>query len=493
MGRNGEICMKLISRLSLTLDDILQVEDEAGLLDFKCSQTGILLWPMVRTPFFRAIMSDMLYGTPMSGAAPAVPKLKAIATLGKAVIHNAIHGRHAKADIVLMATGMGGLIKDGVWFNRLCDHFAMANRDQTLVIEDFFNWQWPTPRHNDRMLFHAPIQAVAAALGRIACLEAHRSLSRRLIALVSQRAKQILGWDMGPERTAILVDLLARRYAAMPWLYRSYLSMLEQIAPKILIKEEACYGPSAVLMWAAKDLGIATAEYQHGAISSGHDAYNLAPLLRNSSEYKKTLPDYFLGYGKWWNDQINVPVRKIAIGNPHRAEQIKRYADCSEQRRTDILVLGDGIETDLYVNLALELAERIKSEFSVVFRPHPLERAVVYAKYLNGTAGAVRIDKNDDIYKSFTTAHVVISELSTGLFEAVGLANKIFIWNTAKARFSFPNHPFRVFDDAGDLVRKLLQDDKNELTPEQNRGIWEPDWRATYQSFLADLGLKYEG
>lgn len=475
---------------SLTLGDILLAEDDAALLDFKCSETGTLLWPMIRAPFLRAIMSDMLYSTPLVGAAPAIPKLKAIRALGKAAVHNASHGWHPKADILLMATGMGGQIRDGAWFNRLCDHFATAKRDQTLVVEDFFNWQWPLPRHNERMLFHAPIQLAAALRGRVLCREAHRSQSRQLITLVSQRARKILAWDVGSERTAMLVDLLARRYASMPWLYHRYRAMLEQVQPKIVIKEEACYGPAAVLMRAARDLGIATAEYQHGAVSAGHDAYNLAPALRNSVEYQNTLPDYFLGYGQWWNDQINVPVTKIVIGNPHRSEQIKQYADCSEQERTDILVLGDGIETELYLDLARQLAEQVGSKFAVVFRPHPMERDPVFAKYANGAAGLVRIDQHGDIYRSFMTAHAVISELSTGLFEAVGLARRIFIWDTPKARFSFPSHPFCVFDDASDLALQLLQDDRKELTSEQSRAIWAPSWRENYQHFLAGLGLK---
>ena len=69
---------------------------------------------------------------------------------------------------------------------------------------------------------------------------------------------------------------------------------------------------------AAKEMGIRTAEYQHGAVSRGHDAYNVAPGQGSSPEYQKVLPEFFLGYGRWWNEQINVPVTKVAVGNPHR-------------------------------------------------------------------------------------------------------------------------------------------------------------------------------
>lgn len=482
--------MNAIKQLSLTLGAILAVEDDPALLDFKCGHTGILLWPMVRVPFFRAIMSDMLYGSPLVGT--TVPNLKAIGALGKATVHNAIYARHAKADILMMASGMGNLIKDGRWFNRLSDHFALASPDQTLVVEDFFKWQWPFPRHNNRILFHAPTQVAFALVGRALCREAHLRQAQRLVSLVSQRGEQLLGWNLGAERARILIHSLAWKSAALPWLYRRYRAMLERVQPKILIKEEACYGSAAALMRAARGLGIVTAEYQHGAVSAGHDAYNLAPTLRNSIEYQKTLPEYFLGYGQWWNDQINVPVTKIAIGNPHRSEQLQRYAARPQQERNDILVLGDGIETKHYLGMAQQLVQQLNGKFTVAFRPHPMERATVLAEHANGNAGDVRIDQNGDIYQSFMTAYAVVSELSTGLFEAVGLASRIFIWDTPKARFGFPNHPFCVFDDAGDLAYQLFENNGKELTAEQSKEIWAPNWRENYQRFLAGIGLKQE-
>jgi hypothetical protein len=490
VGRAGETRMNTKQQSSLSLLDILAVENDPALLDFKCSQTGLLLWPMVRAPFVRAIMSDQLYETPLVGSAPPVPKLRGIGALSKAVVHNAIHGRNAKADILLMATGMGNQIKDGRWFNRLSDYFAMERHDQTLVVEDFFDWRWPFPRHNNRVLFHAPTQVAAIMAGRRLCHNEHLLQAQRLMSMVVERSKQILSWNCAAETEKMLVQLLARRTAATPWLYRKYRTMLERVGPKLLIKEEACYGSAAPLMLAAKSLGIATAEYQHGVVAAGHDAYNVAPVLHNSLDYRKTLPDYFLGYGEWWNEQINVPIAKIAIGNPHRSEQVQQYIAHSVQARTDVLVLSDGIETDLYLGLARELAAQLDTRFTVVFRPHPLERAKVLAAFPGGIVDSVRIDQNRDIYQSFLSAYAVVSELSTGLFEAVGLVNRILIWDTAKARFCFPSHPFSVFSDAGDLARKLVEDGRIELATEQGEKIWKPDWRANYGRFLASIGVK---
>lgn len=477
-------------RPELSLDAILAVEDDPALLNFQCHQTGILLWPLARVPFIRVILSDVLYGTPLPMGRAATPKLQAVKTLGKAAIHNALHRSIEKTDILLMATGAGNQVKDGRWFNRLADHFALARPDNTLLVEDFFQWQWPFPRWNSRVLFHAPTQTMAILAGRLFCRDAHIEQAHALISLVEARARQLIDWELGANRKALLINALARKSAAVPWLYCTYCRMLGRVRPKILIKEEACYGPSSVLMHAARNMGVITAEYQHGAISAGHDAYNFSRTLRQSTQFQKSLPDYFFGYGSWWNEQVNAPVNKVTIGNPHRSEQLKRYPFDASRDTANILILGDGIETDFYLQLAGNLAAQIDPALSVVFRPHPLERTAVFKRFSDGADGAVRIDRNVDIYESFKDAYAVISELSTGLFEAVGLVQRIFILDTRKSRFAFPDHPFGVFTTIEDFLWQLREAHQGELNSEQCAKIWAPNWRENYQSFLEGISVK---
>ncbi len=479
--------MNAPARTSLALADILQVEDDPAVLGIACPETGIPLWTMLRIPMLRSIMSDALYATPMVGAPAAVPKAKAAATMGRALLHNAVHARRARADVLLMATGVGNLQRDGRWFNRLSDHFVSALPAQTLVVEDFFNWRWPFPRHNPRVLFSAPTQAAAALHAAATCDAADRQRAAQLIDLVAERARRTLGWQLSPARAASLQHWLARKAAATPWLYQRHRAMLQALAPRVLIKEEACYGPSAVLIRAARDLGIATAEYQHGAISGGHDAYNVAPALRDSAACRSTLPEHLLAYGPWWVEQIDIPVRGVAIGNPHRSAQLARAASTSGAAR-DVLVLGDGIETLLYMSLAERLAARLAGRFQVVFRPHPLEREAVLAKYGAPGASAVRIDPHVDLYDALRGAHAVVSELSTGLFEAVGLVDHIFIWDTPKSRFTFPRHPFAAFQDADHLAMQLEKNTASAWNADEVARIWQPDWRTQYLRFLASVG-----
>ena len=70
------------------------------------------------------------------------------------------------------------------------------------------------------------------------------------------------------------------------------------------------------------------------------------------------------------------------------------------------------------------------SDYKVVFRPHPLERSRVFALPA-GVAQGFKSTDEPDIYPSLARAEVVVAEVSTGLFEAVGLTRRIFVWNTA--------------------------------------------------------------
>jgi hypothetical protein len=482
-----------MTRSELALDDLLVVEDDPAILEFRCGETGVVLWPLIRVVFIRMMMSDLLYSTPLVTVGTASTRLpwgRAIATLSRSILHNARFrvANRCSADICIMTDAMGTTLLDGKWFNRLSDYFALSCPSQTLVVEDHFDWKWPIPRHFGKVIFHAPRQAGNFVVGRMRVRDSHRRYAAKLVALVSLGAKARFGWDVGVHRQRQLTDMLARKLAGLPHQYRGYKAMLKHFRPTVLLIESACYGPSVALIAAARELKIVTAEFQHGAISSGHDAYNLAPSLQGCREYRLTLPDYFLGYGRWWIDQINVPVSKLAVGNPHRDAQLAQLGSLAVPKR-DVLLLGDGIETSKYLSFAEQLALSLKGHcLRVVFRPHPIEWRLVHAKFPNGANG-VSLDENVDIYQSLSAAHVVVSEQSTGLFEAIGLADKIFVWNTSKARFGFPSHPFQSIESAATLAEILQDTGAGKVSAGEADAIWAPHWRQNYLTFLQSCGL----
>lgn len=479
---------------NLALRDLLVIEDDPAILDFRCTATDLPLWPQIRVALFRMLMSDLLYGVRLTGASnAATSRTRAAATMLRSLAHNAqqLHGEDMRARICITADGVADQWIDGQWFNRLSDHFVAERPADSLVLADHFEWRWPFPRHHGRMVMHAPWQAMNAVLGKMRVRPEHRRLASELVQLVIDRAHRHVNWSLDAERRATLTNMLARKTASMPWQHDAYIKLLSRIRPGLLMVGAGCYGPAASLIAAAKSLDICTAEYQHGAISGGHDAYNFAPAIRDSAVYQRTLPDHFLGYGKWWNDQINAPVEKWAIGNPHRAARINGLGVQAAAQK-DLLILSDGIEFKLYLDLARSLHQHAKAiGLSIVLRPHPLERTRALQMGETETAG-FRIDSNADLYQSLKTAHTVVSEVSTGLFEAVGIVQRILIWDTLKSRFGYPCHPFETFDSIDALLAKLTQQAETGRGEKfQSEHIWSENWKANFNEFLARQGLAY--
>ena len=471
----------------VSLRDILEIENEEEILSFRCPDTGYLLWPLMRNLFIRFIMSDMLYETPFISEERVPRPWSAYSSILKACAHNMLKGRRLKGPILISESG-SHVLREGRYFSRLSDHFAFSAHEITVTLEALFfaDWHWPFPRYNERVLFDSPLLAISSLCGKFAVSDKHRRAAGALVEFAARRARKLIDWPFSEERGAFLVTMLARRTASLPLRRRLYTRLFQRLRARLLICQCACYGGDASIMNViAHEYGVVTAEYQHGAISAGHDAYNFAEALRSSEEYKKTLPQYFLGYGRWWTDQISAPVIKLNIGNPDRTETLKSAARprCGQR---DIMVLGDGIETERYLSLCKTLVEEFGAKHRVVFRPHPLERAHVLRLHGRKT-GDVAIEWEMGICEAFEAAEIVVSEISTGLFEAVGLANRIFLWDTPKATFCYPHHPFATFSDADDLVAKIQDGESGRVDVSTAEDFWAPNWKENYLAFLESV------
>jgi hypothetical protein len=474
---------------SLTIERLLQLEDDPALLQPVCKVTGIPFWVLLRTPFFRTILYDTLYDKAPSNSYHAIPYFRAVLVLAKSLWYNWKHRHIRECDVLIISSGMGCILKNGRWFNRLGDHFAMQRADRTTLIEEPFAWRWPFPRINDRTLLGLPTAVIGQLVGRLGARK-HRATAVSLVESSARRAQKLLGWKLSEKDREELISHLSRKIASLPWLYRHWTRFLQQAKPSVILKEEGCYGPSAALICAARKLGIATAEYQHGAVSGGHDAYNVAAALIDSPDYRATLPNYFLGYGRWWNNEINIPVKTLPVGNPHRSEILEKMGPRNSDGVCQILILGDGVDEDSLFAWSEQLARELGEGFRVVFRPHPSNLANFLSKRRDRTLELLVVDDTPDLYGSLVKVDVVVSELSTGLFEAIGIVQRIFMWTTPKSDFAFPNTPFEKFSSLDDLVNRLKAPPAQVPEMLASEQFWEPFWRTNYANFLNLVGVK---
>lgn len=473
----------------LTIERLLLIENDAAILDFRCPETGLLLWPYIRIPILRMIITDLFYSSKMaSEPKKSVARRTQIRTLVRSFGWNTFilpWKADRSTNVCIVSSGITGQWLDGKLFDRVAGHFS-KDFPNTLTLEDQFEWRWPFPRHDERVLFLVPYRVSHAVCGYVRVRARHLDLARSLIAHVRDRAIHCFGWVMSAIRTQELVVGLARKIASLPKQYNTYERMLARIRPKLLMVGSGCFGGTyATMISAARSQNIPSAEYQHGAVSAGHDGYNLSPTLRASHDYRHMMPDYFLSFGSWWNSQINVPLQTVTIGSPHRDIQLSRLMRGGE--KTNVLILSDGMEFDVYLELAKTIESAAASRgWRVVIRPHPLERSWVQETY-GRQIGAIAIDQNPDIMAALNDSRIVVSEISTGLFDAIGLAGDIYLWDTPKSRFCYPTHPFTPFSSADELS-KLIRSN-HAATRVEPGGFWAPNWHANYLAFLAKFGI----
>ena len=467
----------------ITLQDLLEVENDGIFAGCVCPSTGILVWPAIRNAFYRMIMSDWFYPSqPLIDTARIPAMFDVVKVAVRAMLHNFTYPPR-RSSVMIYATGAGLFEHNDFSRNRYTQYFFQDLGGDAWSIEGLFDYQWPLPREGGRLSFSLPGLAAIGLLSRIAATGAVRRIAEEIVEQATSRANSLLGWQLDETRRKWLVKCCAQQVAGYPLKRKWQMRWLERVKPRLLLAEEGCYGHMAVLNATARECGVAVAEFQHGIVTGGHDAYNVAPTLARCETYRRTMPDYFLGYGAWWNRQFNAPTQKVVIGNPHRAALLDRHVSVKKEKGM-ILVLGEGIETNSYLDFCRELASLLPSGFRVVFRPHPMERSRVFAS----TAGVGRgfhIDQEPDIYPSLARAEAAVAEVTTGLFEAVGLTRRIFVWNTAKSRFSLPNHPFAVFDTVADLARMIEKDNSaGSVSGFASEEIWASDWQGRFRGFI---------
>lgn len=469
----------------LNLIDLLAVENDPDLLAFNCPTTEIPAWAFIRLAFMRTIIGKVFYERPIMGSNFVQTGYPGKAGyLIRSLWHN-VTSRPKQAHVCFLTTGSGNYAELDYTRDRLASSLAEASPKQSLIIQGHGNWTWPKNFVPANTLYNTPSKVRAHALGWCRTSKQHRDLALTVIVSAALRARTIIDCGLSDEEVDTLAQMLSHRLATYPKIVDYYYRWLMKRDIRLLMLEDGCLGSNMIgVIHAARMAKVVTAEYQHGMISSGHDGYNIGDHLIGHNGFRQTLPHYILTYGKWWNTQFNMPVAKIAVGNPHFAESVKRAYEPAE--KSDILILGDGFDTQSYMSLAHDISTKAEiGAKRVVFRPHPIERCRLHNIDL---PQGVEIDNNSNIYQTLSRSLFVISELSTGLFEAAAMGCKPLMWSTPKSRFALPDPPFPSFLSFDEL-RSILaatqhQKHRNSV---QYTEFFELDWISKFTKFVEEV------
>jgi len=269
--------------------------------------------------------------------------------------------------------------------------------------------------------------------------------------------------------------------------YQFYLTnIFKKLNPQVIFVRNGTYGGYySMLLNIAKENDIITGEFQHGIIYNDHMAYNYGDAIHKNKLYKKYLPDYILTFGEYWNDKINMPSKKITIGNPHYYESIKKYEGIKEQKNT-ILIISQGDITNRFVNIAKFLSKKLP-DYRIVFKLHPGEvpferRYKELYKYAN-----IELVKFGDIYEYIARTEKIVACNSTAIFEALGFNKKLFILDDEITKSEIPKEIGIRFKENLELISNTK--DLNLINnPEP---YFNPKWKNNYNKFLREeIGLR---
>ena len=476
----------------LTLADILEIENTPEILQFTCPGTDDLLWHSIRTLVLRMVIDQEVFGKPTQVTQePGVSQSriqKAKCVLDGLLYHVRLFNR--RADILFFNSGITNILRNGRYFNRVSDYFALCYPESTLMIEEPHEWHHLRPRANPNVVYHIPFRMLVLLGAKSSPRRNINVATLNLLNYVRERVKDVTGFQLSQSQLAFLQRMVGQYCASLNAQRMIYSALYKALRPKLIFFEDGSYGAKGPLIRTAKEMGILTAEMQHGMISSGHDAYNYAPLIRESAGYRRYLPDFFLSYGQWWSNQINLPAEVVPVGNPHYEVSRRHAVENVSPSRTMILLLSSGLDFEAYLAMARTLRNIVPAEYPVVIRPHPLERSAALSRYGQNPDG-ILLDTTDNLYARLAESYAVVGENSTALFEAVGLVERIFCMTSPLSSFGLPDSPFEKFERVEELAAKMFAPGCGVISPELATSIWTGDWEANYRSFITQrVGLQ---
>jgi hypothetical protein len=285
-------------------------------------------------------------------------------------------------------------------------------------------------------------------------------------------------------KTNKIISILKKTEFKLKYHKKYFEKMMKEIKPKIIFFRTGYYGGmnAYYIKW-AKEMGIKTAEFQHGSISKNHESYNYGEAILNSKEYKKYVPDYFLTYGDYWNREIRIPGKTYTIGNPHFHESVKNYKNIKEEKDT-IMIVSQGTLTKEFVNIAENLAIEFPNK-RIIFKLHPgeisfIDRYISLNKYKN-----IEIKKDGDIYELLAKYENIVACYSTTVFEALAFNKNIYILDNDYSKNNIPKNIGLRFRNIEELISLIKNKTKNEYDHDIEY-YFNSNWKENYKRFIKE-------
>ena len=276
-----------------------------------------------------------------------------------------------------------------------------------------------------------------------------------------------------------LYDKLAEIVLELPATYLYYSRLIKKVSPKVVFWNCASYSKPAIKV--LNDLGVITAEFQHGYIGTNHLVYNYSNKLKLNKEYASYMPKYYLTYGEFWTRNMCMIPEIVDIGNPIVATKIKDYKEGNYKVEKDSILLIVADYTNEYVKFIDEVLENSSGKFKIYVKLHPIslgDRAY-FEKFEN--ISTVEIIEIANIYEYIYKCEYIVGDTSTSLYEAAALKKKVFIIDSDIAREHI-NKGMGTWIGGGKEFIDIVNNKKEDTSSKNEYFITE--WKENYINFI---------
>lgn len=387
---------------------------------------------------------------------------------------------HSSKEILLLCSGVNWNRENGKFFNTRADYFARQLKDhRTLLIEGASDLRYTLPRATGPVSFKGGLTVPAAIRAKFGSLPPQ---DRANLSAFIRMLERVLGSALTSSDYALMEQRLSRDILRSEAYYGVVSRLLDRLRPRLILMENAHFGFDIEVVVAARERGIVTAEYQHGAVNPVCPYHNFHPRLL-AAGYSNCLPDFFLSYGDFWNSFLGTSSRIVTVGNPHIATR-RAAAPKVQARKNSIYFLSSANSPNIYVE---KMRDMRAAGFEVVFRPHPIERPLLAERY--GTFFAdvgIEVDLANDFYGQLRAHEVVLGDgRSTSMFEAFALATgRVFVMEmNEELTNALPNHTFLPsVKSVQELQARIAQPHQDVVTRE---ALFASDWQDRFSRFVA--------
>lgn len=455
-------------------DQIIEIEKDPKILDFKFSKSKISMYLIIRQSLLQLLIDKKF-----NLSSPQENTKFNVFDFFLFSIHAIFYGLFfaPKKDIYVFSSDVVYNDIDGKNINRLYEDFVNTFPNKTQLILKSSSYKI-IPKKTKKVYYDFPIKLISYLVSKLRPINKEDiKTANNLLSYISDKNFELSEDNLKELKKTLLINSNLIDYKTM--LYEFFLKYKK---PKLIIVEDAHYiNGTLSLIKTAKKLGITVAEYQHGFIAPGHRAYNfhenIQPLIKNY------LPDYFLTFGQYWSNSVNLPAKKINIGNLNLSNfKISPYTN---SKKNQILIISGGTVYEKLIEFILNIKDKLMElGFQIVLRPHPLELLSSKNRYDILEKHNIVLDKHN-LYESLSKSAIVVSmEVSTVLFEAIIFTKKIYLIDNEYSSFYQLNLPFLSFKDENSILVSIKNNDT--INSDANF-FWENKPLDNYRKFIQSV------